>query len=143
MKILFVCTGNTCRSPMAEFLMKNYIKENNIKNITDVQSRGLYVPENSPMSLNSLKALEYFDIEADDFYSRQLTEADLENFDKIYTMTNSHRVTILSAYPQYEDKVFTLSKNDISDPYLSEPEVYRITAEQILKGIGETFGENN
>ena len=53
MRILFICTGNTCRSPMAEALMKKLLLEENINDI-DVFSRGISVFENSPASVNSM-----------------------------------------------------------------------------------------
>jgi len=140
MKILFVCTGNTCRSPMAVGIMKDLIKKEKL-NIEDVKSAGLIAREGMPVSENSVKALEKFGIDISKYKASVIKEEDLEEADIILTMTSDHEDMILQAMPKYSQKVFTLSdyvddsREDISDPYGGSQKEYDITADIILEKL--------
>ena len=130
MRIIFVCTGNTCRSPMAEGILKSLNKD------YEVLSRGLYVPEEISASFFSIKAMEDMDIDISKHKSKQLTVGEAEDCDLIITMTESHKNTIISAYSKFSDKTFTLSEiageeGDIKDPYGMDEDAYRECAKQI------------
>ncbi len=129
--IIFVCTGNTCRSPMAEYLMKTALPGLSVK------SRGLSVAEPSKMSYNSERILESYGIDTKDFQSAPLTRREAEEASIIYTMTNDHREAILSVMPELSKKVFTLKlSGDIKDPYMGSFDVYEDTLREILTEIG-------
>lgn len=133
--IVFVCTGNTCRSPMAEFILKSY----NIPNMY-VKSRGLDVCCSSGMAFNSQKALKDNDIPFSDFHSSQLTYGDVADADKVYTMTDSQRRIIISAFPEFKDKILTLKENsDIADPYMHSMDFYQVTFDEIRAAIEKRF----
>ncbi len=134
MQVVFVCTGNTCRSPMAEGILKNY------KEDISVLSRGLYVPEEINASFNSIKAMEEMDIDISSHRSKQLTTREAEESDLVITMTQGHKNTILSAYPKFADKTFTLAEyagdsGDVSDPYGMDFDAYRRCAKRIRELI--------
>ena len=76
MNILFVCTGNTCRSPMAE----GYLRSKKLGGVT-VLSRGLAC-DGSPVSLNSKTAMAEVGIDISGHISRQITDRDIKNADK-------------------------------------------------------------
>ncbi len=133
--IVFVCTGNTCRSPMAEFILKSY-------NIPDlyVKSRGLDVCCMSQMAYNSQKALKDNDIPFGEFHSVQLTYGDAADADFIYTMTKSQRDIIVRAFPEFKDKVATLKEDgDIADPYMHSWDFYQVTFDEIRVAIEKRF----
>ena len=134
MNIMFVCTGNTCRSPMAEGFMKHILKLNN-NNHCNVISRGIYVGINSKTSSYSIKALSEYDIDISSHISMQISLSDIENSDIIITMTQSHKDALNMAYSGYEDKIMSISEftdNDIKDPYGCDYEVYKSCAKDIF-----------
>lgn len=124
MKILFVCTGNLCRSPMAEMLLRDRLKEKNMNNIV-VSSAGVMTYDGSPISQYSKRVLSENDIEVDsNFRSHQLAFEDVVENDLILAMTLSHKIQILRKFPLSAKKVYTLSefvepgsKIDVDDPY--------------------------
>ena len=127
MNILFVCTGNTCRSPMAE----GYLRSKELDGIT-VISRGL-ASDGSPVSLNSKTAMAEVGIDISGHISRQITDRDIKNADKIICLSPSHRAVLLSAgVPQ--EKLYILG-NGISDPFGGDITVYRRCRDEIFAAI--------
>lgn len=138
-EILFICTGNTCRSPMAEYILKSY----NIENMY-VKSRGLYVCCASGMAFSSEAILDKHDIPYDKFTSCQVSEDDIINADEIYTMTNKQRESLISFFPQFKDKINTLIEGkDVADPYMQPEYVYEETFREINDAIFKRFYEKN
>lgn len=138
MKILFVCTGNTCRSPMAEGVCKKLFPE------IESASRGVSVFMPTAISDNArLALLEDMDMDLSNHSSRQISEEDVKNFDLILTMTNNHRDFLKENYPEYTDKIYTLMEYtqgfdmEISDPYGGSLEIYKSTLKQIYACVSE------
>ncbi len=115
MNILFVCTGNTCRSPMAEGYLKS-------KNLPDVkaQSRGLS-SNGEAVSQNSALAMKEIGIDISGLVSEQINFSDIVWADKIICMSQSHK-TAVSLYTS-PDKVFVLG-GGIPDPFGGDLKVY-------------------
>ncbi len=126
MNILFVCTGNTCRSPMAE----GYLKSKNYS----VKSCGLCA-DGSPVSLNSKNAMAEIGIDISKHISRQITREDIEWADKIICMSSSHANALKTICA---DKVSVLG-NGISDPYGQDINTYRLCRDQITEEIDKLF----
>ncbi len=137
MKIMFVCTGNTCRSPMAHAIMLDMVKKQNIEDI-EIESSGTYPNEGEDMSFGAKEALKNMDIEFD-HKARQITKNDLDSYDYIICMTKSHK-DALSAYAT-KNNLFTMDElahlGDIIDPFNQPVEVYKKTAEQIKNSLKE------
>lgn len=132
MKILFVCTGNTCRSPMAEAVCKMLYPD------IESSSRGVSVFMPLPISKNAYTALlEEYNIDFKDHTSKQITKEDFEYFDVILTMTVTHKDHLKQVFNEYKDKIFTLTgytqgfEIDISDPYGGSLDIYKQTLKQI------------
>lgn len=133
MNILFICTGNTCRSPMAE----RYLDSLNLENVK-AESRGLSA-EGGGVNPNAVKVMGELGIDLSLDVSAQLTAKDLIWADKILYMSPSH-LTILSLYAPKE-KLFMLG-GGISDPYGGDTERYRKCRDEIISAIDRLVTED-
>ncbi|MBS4175413.1 low molecular weight protein arginine phosphatase [Bacillus sp. FJAT-49736] len=139
MNILFICTGNTCRSPMAEAILKNK-KLDDIK----VRSAGIFASNGSNAAENALKVLQENNIHHQ-HTSKMLTQEDIIWADYIFTMTEGHKELIVDQHPFIADKTFTLKEfvynskidTDVSDPYGGNVDVYRETYKELEELIKE------
>lgn len=140
MKILFVCTGNTCRSPMAEALLNALWKEQNSDIELTALSAGVFALDGMPASDEAIRVMKEYGIDLTNHKSKQLTEDIIKQADLILTMTDSHRKTIVDKFPDYKSLVFTLnqyidSDGEISDPYGRGLQAYQETAKQLQEII--------
>ncbi len=129
-KVIFVCTGNTCRSPMAEAIAKKLWEGK-----AQVISRGLG-PGGAHISANAAQVLKEHGFEGDDHISAGLTANEVAEADLVLTMTGQHRSIITDALPQFGYKVHTLCEyagkdGDIPDPYMLGKEEYEACFEKI------------
>ncbi|MBG9454739.1 protein tyrosine phosphatase [Lysinibacillus sphaericus] len=134
MKILFVCTGNTCRSPMAEVILKHKQLDN-----VEVRSAGIYAMPNAEMSAHAQQVL-YEENMMHQHLATQLSITEMEWADLILTMTTAHKDTIIANFPNAEQKVFTLkeytsevSGGNVVDPYGGSIGIYKETFAELTK----------
>lgn len=135
MNILIVCTGNTCRSPAAEIILKSMIKKQGLADKIKVSSAGIYAQEGDIISykmVDALKELGYAATKSKK--ARQLTMDMLKKADLILTATKSHK----NMLPQHS-KIKSIGElsglGDIPDPYGLGAEVYLQTAQNIEKAM--------
>ena len=126
MNILFICTGNTCRSPMAE----GYLDSLNLPNV-NTESRGL-ASQGGPISQNAIKVMLEKGIDLSDNISVPLVLTDLLWADKIIYMSESH-LAFLRLYAP-EDKLLMLG-GGISDPFGGDCDIYRKCRDEIFSAI--------
>lgn len=107
--ILFVCTGNTCRSPMAEAVLRHLAEEEGRDDIV-VESAGLAAWPGAPASDYAIQALAEAGIDLRGHRARQLTREMVERAHLVLTMTWDQKEAVLKLVPQAEGKVFTLKE---------------------------------
>src|SRR6266446_1443990 len=139
--ILFVCTGNVCRSPMAEGIFRQAIRN---RSDYRVLSAGLGAMEGQPPTPYAVQAVRELGIDISGQRSRMLTPDLVQEADFIFGMTHSHIDTVMLLYPHAADKTFLLREfdetldvfeKDISDPIGGSYEVYLNCRDQIEQGI--------
>jgi protein-tyrosine-phosphatase len=144
-KIIFVCTGNTCRSPMAEALMRKEIGNQRIQ----VFSRGLMVICSEPANEMAIEIMADRGIDIKNHQSLPFDEDEIDEKTLILTMTQRHK-TVLSQHELkgelYSIKEFAGSKGDVNDPYGGSIDVYKRCydeLESLIIKIGGLINDRN
>ncbi len=139
--ILFVCTGNVCRSPMAEGILRRAVQG---RGDYQVLSAGLGAAESQPPSPYAVQAVKELGIDISGQRSQMLTARLVGQADYIFGMTHSHIDTIMALYPQATEKTFLVREfdetldsfdKDISDPIGGSYAVYLNCRDQLEQGI--------
>jgi len=144
--LLFVCTGNTCRSPMAEALMRKRFADRLGCRLTDLEERGVMVMSAGIAAMagghatpEADQAVRAWGVDLAHHESQPLSDRLMRFADTILTMTRGHRDAILSQWPDAASRISLVASNnsDIGDPIGGPPELYQRCAEQIDQQLAD------
>ena len=139
-KILFVCHGNICRSPMAEFVMKDLVNRAGISHKFEIASVAVSREElGNPIYPPAQRELRKHGIPFDHRRARQMTEADLAYYDHIYYMDASNARYLRRMFGEKADKCRPLLSRDVADPWYSGD--FAQTWDDILTGCKRILEE--
>ena len=117
-KILFVCHGNICRSPMAEFVLKDMVKKAGVADRFHIESVAVSQEElGNPVYPPARREMQRHGISCDGHHARQVTMADYHHFDRIYYMDRSNARYLARMLPHDPDKIRPLLDRDVADPW--------------------------
>ncbi len=139
MNIVFVCTGNTCRSPMAEALFRQKTKDYN--EFCTVSSCGLAAAVGEPATVNAVIAMKSRDIDISSHRSRQINKHIIDSADVIICLSRNHISFLSSAVPEAQSKLKLLG-DGIPDPYMGDENVYMECADAISQSIDDLLSSN-
>ncbi len=121
-KVVFVCTGNVCRSPMAEGIFRKMLEERGLADEVAVDSAGTWALEGRPATQLAVEAVADMGVDICDHRARTVTVEDLRDSDLVLVMEEAHRRSLFYLAPEFVHKVFLLSEmsgehEGIADPY--------------------------
>ncbi len=145
MNILFVCAGNTCRSPMAEAMLEKKVAERGITGLY-CASAGTHVWPGDKAARDTVAEMKSRGIDIQGRDAQQLNDELAGRADVILTMTEGVSQAVLVLFPEAEGKVFTLGEyvgepGDVDDPYGCDETVYHATANQIDGLLDKLLGK--
>lgn len=148
MKIMFICTGNICRSAMAEWLLKKKAKEAKRDEI-EVYSCGVYAEDGDISTYEAKKVmLDEYGIDMSEHRATNIRNSKIKEMDVILCATINHKIAVLDLYPELKEKVYTMKEYvkyhreyhddmNIKDPWGYDIETYRSCVAEIEECINK------
>ncbi len=136
--ILFVCTGNTCRSPMAAGI---YNAGALSRGLEPARSAGIFAVPGDPATPNAVVAAAEYGADISAHRAQPVTAALLRGSDAVYCMTPSHLSALTALFPDCAEKCRLLDPRGIPDPYGGDLDCYRRTAAAIHAAVKALWTE--
>lgn len=141
---MFVCTGNICRSAMAEYILKDRIeKEEELKQKIEVFSAGTYAEDGETPTYSAIEVMKESGIDMAHHKATNIRNSKIEAMDLILCATKSHKDALLYLYPNLSNKIYTIKEYvgydkdniDIKDPWGYDIEIYRFCGAELEECI--------
>lgn len=137
MKVMFICTGNICRSAMAHKMLEKKSKEEN-KDI-EVYSCGVFAEDGDVPTYEGIDVMREYGIDLSKHRATNIRNSNIKDMDVILCATNSHKNNVISMYPELKEKVYTMKEYagydkkdiDIKDPWGYGIATYRMCVAEI------------
>jgi len=134
--ILFVCTGNICRSPMAAGLLRARLRASGRADEYQVLSAGTWTENGRPASHYARVVMAERGIDISGHRTQEITQRLVDTADLILVMTRAHRESLAAEFPDAASKIYLLSEMigrsyDIADPYSASPAYYAYCADEL------------
>jgi protein-tyrosine-phosphatase len=138
-KVMFICTGNICRSAMAQAMLEKKVNDKH-KSIV-VYSCGIFAETGDFPTYNAIEAMEEYKIDLTKHKATNIRDSEIKDMDLILCATMSHKLNVLNMYPELKEKIYTIKEYadfpendlDIKDPWGYDIEIYRFCASEIDK----------
>ncbi|MFZ2488866.1 MAG: low molecular weight protein arginine phosphatase [Anaerolineae bacterium] len=145
-RVLFVCTANICRSPMAMGLLRQRLAEDGLADEVQVTSAGVYGMDGEAASATGVKLLAERGVDIAAHRAHTLSEQEMTDTDLVLVMEESHRRSMFYNYPHLLNKVFLVSEmageyHDIADPYRKPVETYIACVDELTRLINDGYAK--
>jgi protein-tyrosine-phosphatase len=142
--ILFVCTANICRSPMAAALFRERLRRDGREGQYEVRLAGTWASEGQPASENARLVMKERGLNIDDHVAHTVVAADVAGADLILTMERGQREALAAEFPASRGKTYLLSEMvgqcyDLADPYAGPIEGYRRYADELERLLDQGY----
>lgn len=148
--VIFICTGNICRSAMADGYLKYRVKELGLSEKIKVTSAGTHAIKGDRSPINAIKAIEKYGVDISNHSASILDKHELMSADYILVMTNLHKQNILNRFPELNGKVKLLKEYaesngymEIDDPWGFDIDIYESVAKEIVECIEQFIQKIN
>lgn len=144
--VLFVCSANQCRSPMAEALLKNIVLERDEENEWKIASAGVWAATGVPATDNARAVMEERGLDISAHLSQPTSRDLLGEYHLALVMENAHKEALQAQYPEFADRIVLFRNlagddNDFEDPVGGSLDRYRGAAEELQNVILEGFDQ--
>ena len=140
-KVLFICHGNICRSPMGEYVLKDMVAKRGLAERFEIASAAVSREEiGNPVYPAARRELQKHGIRCDGHAAHQITRAELDHYDRIYYMDRSNARWLQRLFPgQWQEKCRPLLERDVADPWYTGD--FRQTWDDLVEGCERILEE--